>query len=82
MKGDSGMEEIYVMLEELRPEFDFRNSENFVEDGYLDSFDLISLISIVEERYNISIDGLDIVPENFENAEKIVMLIKKSGGNI
>lgn len=82
MKGDSGMEEIYVMLEELRPEFDFRNSENFVEDGYLDSFDLISLISVVEERYSISIDGLDIVPENFENAEKIVMLIKKSGGNI
>lgn len=82
MKGDSGMEEIYVMLEELRPEFDFRNSENFVEDGYLDSFDLISLISVVEERYSISIDGLDIVPENFENAEKIVMLIKRSGGNI
>lgn len=82
MKGDSGMEEMYAMLEELRPEFDFRNSENFVEDGYLDSFDLISLISVVEERYNISIDGLDIVPENFENAEKIVMLIKKSGGNI
>lgn len=76
------MEEMYAMLEELRPEFDFRNSENFVEDGYLDSFDLISLISVVEERYNISIDGLDIVPENFENAEKIVMLIKKSGGNI
>lgn len=76
------MEEIYAILEELRPEFDFRGSDNFVEDGYLDSFDIISLISTVEEKYNISIDGLDVLPENFETVEAIVKLINKSGGNI
>lgn len=76
------MEEIYAILEELRPEFDFRESDNFVEDGYLDSFDIISIISTVEEKYNISIDGLDVLPENFETVEAIVKLINKSGGNI
>lgn len=76
------MEQIYAILEDLRPEFDFRDSENFIEDGYLDSFDIVTLISEIEEKYNISIDGLDIVPDNFENAERIVNLIKKSGGVI
>lgn len=76
------MEEIVKILEEMRPEFDFRGSDNFIEDGYLDSFDLVTLISEIEEKYGISIDGLDIVPENFETVEAIVKLINKSGGNI
>ena len=76
------MDEIYEILEELRPEFDFRKSENFVDDGFLDSFDIVSIISMVEEKYVINIDGLDILPENFETAAAIAALIKKSGGNI
>lgn len=76
------MEEILTILEELRPEFDFRDSENFIDDGYLDSFDIVTLISEIEEKYSISIDGLDIVPENFETAEAILELVKKSGGKI
>lgn len=72
------MEQIYSILEEVRPEFDFRESENFIEDGYLDSFDIVSLISIIEEKYNISIDGLDIIPENFCSVDAIMGLIEKT----
>ncbi len=74
------MEEIYLILKDLRPEFDFKESSNFVEDGYLDSFDIVSLISEIEEKYNITVDGLDVLPENFESVEAIVDLINKSGG--
>jgi len=76
------MEQIYMILEDLRPEFDFRGSSNFIDDGYLDSFDIVTLISEIEEKYSISIDGLDIVPENFETAKNIEALIQKSGGVI
>ena len=76
------MEEIYLILEDLRPEFSFRESDDFVEDGYLDSFDIVSLVSILEEKYNIIIDGLDVLPENFESVEAIIKLIQKNGGNI
>lgn len=74
------MEKIYIILEGLRPEFDFRESENFVDDGYLDSFDLVTLISELEEQFDITIDGLDIVPENFETVSTISKLVEKSGG--
>ncbi len=76
------MEEIYKILSELRPEFDFTDSDDFVEDGYLDSFDIISLVSAIEEKYNAKIDGLDVVPENFCTVEAIAALIRKSGGTI
>ena len=75
-------EQIKNILNELRPEFNFDDSENFIEDGYLDSFDIISLISILEDKFGILIDGLDIIPENFTNIEAIAALVKKSGGQI
>lgn len=73
MKND-----ILEMLMELRPEFNYEESEDFVMDGLLDSFDIISLCSMLEEKYKITIDGLDIVPENFASFESIGALINKS----
>ena len=73
-------EQILEMLVELRPEFDFTDSDDFVVDGLLDSFDIISLTSMIEEKYGVKIDGLDIVPENFSSVDSIEALIKKSEG--
>ena len=81
-KGTKVMKKVYCILEELRPEFDFKSSEDFIEDGFLDSFDVVSLISMLEEEYNISIDGLDIVPENFVSIEAIKKLLKKNGAEV
>lgn len=73
-------EAILGMLAEIRPEFDFTDSDDFVMDGMLDSFDIISLTSMIEEKYNIKIDGLDIVPENYSSVDSIEALINKSKG--
>ncbi len=73
------MEEIYEILNGLRPEFDYHNSDNFIEDGLLDSFDRITLITELEEKFNIRIDALDIVPENFYNIKAIAELVAKNG---
>lgn len=76
------MEEIYNILDEIKPECDFRTSEDYIEDGLLDSFDIVSLVSMLEEKFDIIVDGLDIVPEYFESAEAIADLVEKSGGQI
>lgn len=76
------MDTILGMLAQIRPEFDYTESENFIEDGMLDSFDIITLTNMIEEKYSIRIDGLDIVPENYSSVEAIAGLIKKCGGNI
>lgn len=76
------MEEIYAILKEVRPEYDFKSSNDYAEDGFLDSFDIITLVSMLEERYKIQIDGLDIIPDNFCTADAIIRLLKKNGVNI
>lgn len=75
-------EQIMAMLAELRPEFNFVESNDFVMDGLLDSFDIVSLTNMLEEKYGVTIDGLDIVPENYASVEAIAGLVKKSEGAV
>lgn len=73
------MERIIKILTELRPEFDFTEDVNFIEEGMLDSFDVINLVTALDDQFGISIDGMDVLPENFASIEKIEMLLKKNG---
>ncbi len=73
-------EKIIDILKGIRPEFDFAESDDFIEDGYLDSFDVIELIACIEKELGVVIDGLDILPENFNNLDAIVKTIKRNGG--
>lgn len=70
-------EKIMEILTGLRPECDFENSENFIEDGMLDSLDVVSLVDSVEEEYGIVIPGSEISMKNFINLDSIMELIEK-----
>lgn len=71
-------EKVLSILKEIRPEFDFEESDNFVEDGYLDSFDIVTLVSELETAFDVVIDGLDVLPENFETVGDICNMVNKS----
>lgn len=73
---------ILDMLEDIQPDFDFKNSSDFVSSGYLDSFDIITLISELENAFGISISALDIIPENFCSIEAIEKLVERSSKNV
>lgn len=70
-------EKILEILQDIRPELDFTESTDFIEDGYLDSFDMVALVSAIDKEYGVSILGEDIVPENFSNIESIIKIINK-----
>ena len=72
-------QQIINILQEIRPEFDFNQDINFIEEGMLDSFDVVSLVTTLDENYVISIDGMDILPENFATVESIKNLLIKNG---
>lgn len=72
-------EKILEILTDLRPEFDFTEDVDFIEEGMLDSFDLVSLVDELEEQFSIKIDGIDVISSNFATIDKIEALLKKSG---
>lgn len=72
-------EQIVKILSELRPEFDFNQDVDFIEEGMLDSFDVVNLVNDLDAAFGISIDGIDILPENFATIKTIENLLKKNG---
>lgn len=71
------MYDVEHILKEIKPELDFLTTNNFVVTGMLDSFDIILLVAAMEEKFGVRIEGVDIVPENFDNIESISNLLQK-----
>lgn len=71
-------EKIKAILASMHPEYDYTQSENFIEDGLLDSFDVIDLVDQLETNFSIKIAGVEVVPENFSSFSSIVQLVEKS----
>ena len=73
------MKSVLEILKEIRPEFDFAASQDFIGDGMLDSFDMVTLVASLDNNFGISIPGTDILPEHFQNIQSIEALLRKSG---
>ena len=69
------MEKLYTLLEEIRPDVDFRNITTLVTDGFIDSFDIVSIIASIEDEFAVEIQVDSMVAENFESDAAIMNLV-------
>tara|TARA_R110000868_G_scaffold360466_1_gene622473 strand:+ start:188 stop:418 length:231 start_codon:yes stop_codon:yes gene_type:complete len=69
------MEKILNVLNEVRPDVDFENENSLMDDGVLDSFDIVSIISDLNDEFDINIRVHDLTPENFNSAKAIANLV-------
>ena len=58
---------------------DFENETELIDDGILDSFDVVSIISEIDDAFGVQIRINELDPENFNSAEAIWTLIQKLG---
>ena len=71
------MEKLLEILEGRRPDVDFRNETALIDDGILDSFDVVSIISELDDAYDVQIRITELDPENFNSVESIWNLIQE-----
>ena len=71
------MEELLKILSGICPKVDFANETKLIDDGILDSFDIISIVNELNEHYDIEIDVDDLEPDNFNSCEAMLELIEK-----
>ena len=67
------------LLAGIRPDVDFENETALIDDGILDSFDVVSIISTLDDEFDVEIEAMDIIPENFETVSAISKLIERLG---
>lgn len=70
------MEKLLQLLAEIRPDVDFENETALIDDGILDSFDVVSIISEIDDAFNVQIRITELDPENFNSAEAIWDLVQ------
>lgn len=71
------MEKLMQILQDIRPDVDFENETALIDDGLLDSFDVVSIISELDDAFDVQIRITELDPENFNSAESIWNLIQE-----
>ena len=74
------MEKLLELLKGVRPDVDFENETALIDDGLLDSFDVVSIISEIDDVFGVQIRINELDPDNFNSAEVIWNLIQKLKG--
>jgi acyl carrier protein len=71
------MEKIMEILKGIRPDVDFENETALIDDGILDSFDVVSIISELDNEFDVQVRITELDPENFNSAEAIWNLVQE-----
>ena len=75
------MDELFELLEDIKPTVDFRTCTGLIDDGYLDSFDILSIVSELNDAFGIEISPVDIIPENFNSAQALWNMVERLKDN-
>ena len=76
------MKRLEKILAELHPELEINRETRLIDDGVLDSLDIVTLVTDLNDEYGINIGAEDITPENFNNIDSISRLVRLRGGDI
>ena len=71
------MEELLEVLQDVKDDVDYETCKTLIDDHILDSFDILQLISSLNDRFDISIPASEIVPENFNSAEALWKMVQR-----
>ena len=71
------MEQLLEILNRMHPDVDFETAEDLIEDGVLDSLDIVTLITEINNTFDVSIPAEEVIPENFNSAAALMALITR-----
>ena len=71
------MERLLKILRDLRPNVDFETEEHLIDNMILDSLAIVSLISEINEEFDVTITAVDIIPATFNSAKALYALIER-----
>lgn len=72
---DITLDAVIAMLSDINDEVDFSTEDKLVDNRILDSFDILSVISAIDDEFDVSVPAKEIVPENFNSAHDIYEMI-------
>lgn len=73
------MEKVIEILESVKPGIDYSKETRLIDDGILESFDIITIIAKLSDEFDIEFTVNEVIPENFNSAEALYNIVCKLG---
>lgn len=71
------MEELLEILQDIKPGVDFENETALIDNGILDSLDIIKLVGQISDEFDVEVEVTDLVPANFNSAKAMFAMIQR-----
>ncbi|MBR3972253.1 MAG: acyl carrier protein [Ruminococcus sp.] len=71
------MQEFLELLGGIRPDVDFENATDLVTGGILKSFDIIQIVGMIDDEYDVKVPVAELKPENFDSAKALFEMIER-----
>lgn len=71
------MEELLEILQDIKPGVDFENETALIDNGVLDSLDIIKLVGQISDKFDVEVEVTDLVPANFNSAKAMYAMIQR-----
>lgn len=71
------MEKLLEILTDLHPDVDFETANTLIDDGFLDSFDIVTIVAEIDAEYDVQIPAEELIPENFNSAAALHALVQR-----
>lgn len=69
-------EKLLKILTETCPGVDFRQETALIDDGILESLDIVTIVSEIMDEFEVELNVEDLLPENFNSLEAMLELIE------
>lgn len=62
--------------------YSYPDDASFLEEGIVDSVGVLELVTFVEENFGLTVNDLDVIPDNFDSIEKLANYIRRKANTI
>ena len=73
-------EQIIEILSEICPGVDFEQETALIDDGLIDSLDIVAVVTDLMDTFDVQLGVDDLTPENFNSVDAICQLIERAQG--
>lgn len=71
------MERLIELLKEIKEDIDYENETALIDDELLDSFDILQIISAIDDEFDVAIPAAMIIPQNFNSVEALWNMVQE-----
>jgi len=71
-------ERLLEILTETCPGVDFEGETALIDDGLLESLDIVTIVAEIMDEFDVELSVEDLIPENFNSVDAMLQLIQDS----